>query len=204
MLASGWDVAKGGDYEREVCKDISLWWSGGENQDVFWRSQNSGGRATTRMKAGGTLLGQEGDIAAVDPSGRALLQVTAIELKRGYNESHPWNTVDKGNHLQQQGWEGMVEQAQAAGRNSGAYAWMLIHRRDNRKPCVYIPHYFYKALRACGAFPSMPRPFWDFAVEIRPPKKREGTWERVWGTTLENFFAGCQPNHIREIANEFG
>ena len=42
---------KGGAWEREFSKYLSLWITEGERDDVFWRSSQSGGRATQRAKS---------------------------------------------------------------------------------------------------------------------------------------------------------
>jgi len=76
--------SKGSSYEREISKRLSKWWTNGERDDVFWRSQQSGGRATQRAKKGKTTKNQEGDIQAMDPIGQPLIDKVSIELKCGY------------------------------------------------------------------------------------------------------------------------
>lgn len=68
---------KGSSFEREVCKQLSLWVTHGKNVDVFWRSAMSGGRAT--VKAG--LVRQAGDITAVAPEGHILTDHLYFECK---------------------------------------------------------------------------------------------------------------------------
>lgn len=73
---------KGAAYERMICKRLSLWVSGLERDDLFWRSSMSGGRATVYRKGGGTRVhAQAGDISAVDPQGADLLKLFTIEVK---------------------------------------------------------------------------------------------------------------------------
>ena len=43
-------AVKGGNFERNFCKNLSLWVSEGRYQDVFWRTRGSGGWST-RMKS---------------------------------------------------------------------------------------------------------------------------------------------------------
>ena len=69
--------AKGGKFEREVCRKLSLWVSGGARRDVFWRSAMSGGRATVQ----GWEVRQAGDVAAVAPEGHVLTDNFVIECK---------------------------------------------------------------------------------------------------------------------------
>jgi hypothetical protein len=73
---------KGSRFERLVCRQLSLWISGGRSEHLYWRSSQSGGRATTRAKKGDTTLHvQSGDIAAIDPEGHHFLDVFYVECK---------------------------------------------------------------------------------------------------------------------------
>lgn len=70
---------KGGEFERQVCKTLSLWVSDGKRKDLFWRSAMSGGRATIAGK--GELSRQCGDICAISPEGHKLTDPYYIECK---------------------------------------------------------------------------------------------------------------------------
>lgn len=74
--------AKGGSFERLVCKMLSLWITYGENPDVFWRSASSGGRSTFAVGRGGKAKEyHSSDIAPVDPVAYQLLKYFTIECK---------------------------------------------------------------------------------------------------------------------------
>ena len=75
-------MAKGSAFEREIAKLLSLWWSDCERDDIFWRTQTSGARATSRKRRGQDTFGQYGDIQACDPVGQPLLDCCIIEIKR--------------------------------------------------------------------------------------------------------------------------
>ena len=47
---------KGNNYEREMSRRLSLWLSENERDDLIWRTHNSGGRFTTRMKKNNSAL----------------------------------------------------------------------------------------------------------------------------------------------------
>ena len=70
-----------------MCSRLSLWASGLTRDDIYWRSATSGGRATfrTRQKrsqqALPELLNQTGDISAIDPLGKPLIDAFFIECK---------------------------------------------------------------------------------------------------------------------------
>lgn len=78
--AKGMGKRKGSAFEREICKRLSLWVSGGKKADLFWRSAMSGGRATVARKKGG-LVRQAGDITATAPEGHAFTDVWFVECK---------------------------------------------------------------------------------------------------------------------------
>jgi hypothetical protein len=72
---------KGGSFERKVCKQLSLWVSRGKDEDLFWRSAISGGRATQSLKRGKKLRRQAGDICATSAEGCGLTDVFYVECK---------------------------------------------------------------------------------------------------------------------------
>lgn len=72
---------KGGAWERQTCKQLSLWLSGRKSETLFWRSAMSGGRATVMNKAGRVNQSQQGDISAVEPAGAPLIDAFVIECK---------------------------------------------------------------------------------------------------------------------------
>tara|TARA_R100001143_G_C3356875_1_gene132981 strand:- start:2750 stop:3286 length:537 start_codon:yes stop_codon:yes gene_type:complete len=79
-MKKGGAYQKGVDFERQVCKRLSLWITKGTADDAFWRSAMSGGRATQspdpeRVKA------VSGDICAVRQEGFALCRDFFIECK---------------------------------------------------------------------------------------------------------------------------
>lgn len=129
---------KGSSYEREICKQLSLWWSGGKRDDIFWRSSQSGGRATQRAKSGKSTFGSYGDIAAVDPIGQSLLKLVTIELKRGRSHGCPNDLLDCKPSKKPKPFEQALQQAMDAGRRAGTN-WLLVCRRDGRISMVYFP-----------------------------------------------------------------
>jgi hypothetical protein len=82
---AGGGSGKGGEFEREFSKLFSDYLTGGARNDVFWRSSQSGGRATTRAKTGLKTAGSYGDITCLDASFAFITRVLCFELKRGYN-----------------------------------------------------------------------------------------------------------------------
>lgn len=127
-------MAKGSEFERSMAKEISLWWSEGAREDLFWRSAGSGGRATQRAKSGKSTANSAGDLMAMDAAGQTLLDVLTIELKRGYNSYTIQDLFDKTNL--RGGFCDFVAQAVNAASLAGTPHWAVIHKRDRRDPVV--------------------------------------------------------------------
>lgn len=140
MTKKGSGKSKGTTFERRVCVLLSKWWTQNDTEvreDIFWRSDTSGGRATTRQKKGKTTKGQYGDICASDPIGVPFLQLFTIELKKGYNADtiHSLLDVSKKSKHQYAEW---IQKAIKCQRDSGSKYWMLVHQRDRREPMVFM------------------------------------------------------------------
>jgi len=157
---------KGGEYERDICKQLGLWWTEGKRDDIFWRSSNSGGRATVRGRKGQTTQGQHGDVAATDPIGAPLLDLVAIEIKRGYSIETLHSLFDRAKNAGQQMYEAWIQQAVTAHQQSGSYSWIIITKRDGREPLVIMDALLVDALKEAIAA-ARPRPFVTCSTRIR-------------------------------------
>lgn len=126
-------AGKGSAYERSIAKQLSLWWSDGRADDLFWRSSQSGGRATTRAKSGKTTANACGDLCAQSKEGQDLLDLFTIEIKRGYNTYSISDVIEGGTT----GFNLFVKQAAKAASLAGTPYWLLIHKRDRRPALVF-------------------------------------------------------------------
>lgn len=192
-------MAKGGAYEREICKKLSLWWTGGQRDDVFWRSASSGGRATVRAKRGASTYGQYGDIQAVDPIGVPLMRAVTLELKRGYSKTSFADAIDRRDCIASQTWEQFVEQASSSAAGAKSFSWILIQRRDKREALAFMPKKLYLALRELNCFEQKPCPFVLMQVEIKDSKKK---WTRhnLAVMTLDDLLQHTNATHFESIA----
>ncbi len=77
-------MAKGGEFERNICKQLSLWWTENERDDIFWRTAGSGARHTTRQKKNISTENSAGDVCYIDQLGKPFIDYFLMELKRGY------------------------------------------------------------------------------------------------------------------------
>lgn len=128
---------KGSSFEREICKRLSLAWTDGERDDVFWRTSGSGARATCRFGRGKATANQYGDICATDPVGVPLTDCFVFELKCGYGR---WDLLDllDGRGPLPKFLEQATETARMAHENltgdatSQTFAAVVIAKRDRR------------------------------------------------------------------------
>lgn len=80
--------SKGSAFEREMCKRLSKWWTGGASSQVFWR--NSGFLA----RGPGCQAHQYGDVHAIDERGEGLASRVNVELKF-YRDLRVLDVIDK-------------------------------------------------------------------------------------------------------------
>lgn len=126
---------KGNTHERLVASQLSLWWSEGKQDDIFFRSASSGGRATQRAKKGQTTANAAGDLAAMTREGQDLLDFLTIEIKRGYNTISVADLYEKTSG----GFWDFIAQAKKAASIAGSPYWCVIHKRDRRDAVIVLP-----------------------------------------------------------------
>lgn len=154
-------MAKGGNFEREIAKVLSLWWSEGLRDDVFYRSHASGGRFTMRRKSGKDTALQGGDITASDPIGEPLVREWSIEIKTGYGKKTDsgisrWDTLDFLDSRQKEPvlkkmWDQCKRDAELTNRQP-----ILIFRRNGRSPCImFSQKYFYKLMESFNTYENI-------------------------------------------------
>ena len=186
---------KGGDFERGMAKVFSLWWSGGDDDDVFYRTEGSGGRATNRARFGKKTK-RCGDLGANDSDGQPFVKFVAVEFKKGYNKATFADILDRPDNLVPQPLELMIDQAYQAHVNSGSYYWMLIHQRDRREPLVYCSWGIVERLAEIGS--RLQRPGVFARVKIKVGKEE---WRKldVGVMQLRHFLGGVDPEDIRTL-----
>jgi hypothetical protein len=126
---------KGSAFERTISKQLSLWWTEGERDDVFWRSTQSGGRATQRAKSGKTTASSYGDIAPLDSIGKPFTDYFCIELKRGYSsDTEVLGIIDsrKNNHKLFEFYFQCERDKELGGMKES----LVIFKRDRRTACI--------------------------------------------------------------------
>lgn len=135
-------MAKGGDWERDICKFLSKWVQGTEKPYIFWRSGGSGGVFTTSEgKAGDQFAG---DIYAVKPEGEFFCKKFSVECKNGYpnvsfDKHFKYNKSDEFREF----WVQTVEDAKKAKKHP-----MLIYKKKGfSTPWVCITTEVYEMIK---------------------------------------------------------
>lgn len=180
--------SKGSQFERAICKKLSLWWSDGETDDIFWRSQTSGGRATLRRKKGKTTYGSYGDIAAVDPRGTPLIKLWTIELKRGKSHGSPWEMLECRGDCKK--FEKTIQQTYRSHQDAKSLGWMLICQKDYHNTMVYVD---WATMR------NFSSSFINGYVRYSIPFRIDGEYMRLRfvGVLLEDFLKRVTPDQIK-------
>lgn len=130
---------KGGQFERDIARTLSLWWTNGERDNVFWRSSMSGGRATVRARKGQNTNYLAGDLTATDPIGAPLIESTVVELKRGYKRWCILDLVDS-KKPSSSVLASFLDQVEEELKQAKVKSFLLICKRDGREPIVLFPY----------------------------------------------------------------
>jgi hypothetical protein len=134
--------SKGSAFEREISKRLSLWYTqnGEVSPDIFYRTSNSGGRATVNKRF---MKGQHGDITAINPIGNALIDKVTIELKRGYKGCDMMSILDRPERNKPSIFEQFLDQAMRQRDDAKTPYFWLITKRDGRDILITVPTMFY-------------------------------------------------------------
>lgn len=133
-------MAKGPQFERDLSRKLSLWWTDNDRDDVFWRTSSSGARATSRAKSGKKTAYEGGDIRHLDPIGEPLIKCFLLELKRGYNsETDLLDLLNpKKKSLLMEWWTKAEMEKRRDDRRNHA----LILHRDRKNTLIFLEHDF--------------------------------------------------------------
>lgn len=197
---------KGASFERELAGILSDWWIGKKNsgETLFWRTSNSGGRATVRGKKGKGTRGHCGDIGATDSTGEPLMKLVTLEIKRGYSKYTIFDLVDKSSKAALQEWESWYQQVTEAQQRSGSFSWMIISRRDQRNSIVFFPKNLMSQFREEKLLDyGLPVPFGYLLIY---PRTKVGNRtigckgkEQIYFMRLEHFLERVTPAAILKI-----
>lgn len=136
--------SKGASFEREFCRQLSLWYSSGESKDEFWRTPNSGGKATVsitlnkrtqKIPVEPTYFKEAGDIRSVTQDSAPFCDEITVELKRGYNTSNILFDLlkNKGTTLK------FLNQAKEQAQRNKTPGYWLVFKQDRKPALIMMP-----------------------------------------------------------------
>ncbi len=187
-------MAKGGNFEREISKALSKWWTDGERDDVFWRTAGSGGMATNRQKRSKNAFGQYGDIQATDPIGQPLMDCLTIECKAGYSNWNILEVLDKAERHRPKKFEEFVEQAKSDSIAADVPYWILITKRNAKVECIFMPRKLYKDIHSVHGSPTFKYTPLALSIGLYP--------DVIMGIRLSTFFNWVEPDFFLYLSEE--
>ena len=148
---------KGSQFERDISRTLSLWWSDGKNDALCWRVLGSGGRSTIRAKFNKETAGGYGDLTFTDVVMKPFFDLFLCELKRGYTKDiDPLAIIDgkgKKNFLLN-----VYNKAKMECDFAKRYFPLIIFERNRHKPCVMVDvKFFHYVSLFAGSIPSILR-----------------------------------------------
>ena len=170
-MKPGMGKQKGAKFERDVCKQLSLWLSDGKQDDLLWRSSMSGGRATLGIKLGNYHRKQQaGDISPISVLGSHLLERFYIECKF-YRDLQLANLiVDKPSKLVT-----FFEETKEQAAKYKKQPWLIA--KQNRMPVLLVTQYMFTG------------EIW-FQAPVNIFKEKIGIW------LLDEFLAKVEPHAL--------
>jgi hypothetical protein len=194
-MKKGGGSNKGSQFEREICRTLSNWWTEDKDDSLFWRTHSSGARATTLHKKGKKLRGQVGDICAIDGRGKKFIQAFTVSIKRGYKSVSMQDILDKLETAKEPELSKWIKECSEQSIQADSIGWLLIVRRNRKKTLVFLPGYmkskltseYKKRLEVCK-----PR----VAIVARIGEKRIMS---IYCTTLDSFLKALDRKAIRTM-----
>lgn len=125
---------KGNSFERQIAKQLSLFLSKGERDDLVWRNTSSGARFTNRFKKGMQTENQSGDISYTHELSIPFFTKFNVECK-AYQDIKLWSIIEQTsksddlfNFLKQ-----TIRDAEASNKSP-----ILIAKQNNKKVLIFI------------------------------------------------------------------
>jgi len=181
---------KGSSFERDICRDLSLWWTAGRNKNVFWRTSQSGGRATTHAKNGAFLKNSFGDIGYIDDVGKPFIDSFLLELKRGYPNINALDFVDnesKKKILLKEWWYKAECEREKAEKLKSA----IIFKKDRKDTCLILETEMVGDIETwCDIYPH------NMIILDYNDDRFEDNWIRLSVIKLTDFFNWCSSDNV--------
>ncbi len=183
---------KGSAFEREIAKQFSLWWTKNKQDDVFYRSHASGGRATRRTATGKKTQGQYGDICATDSRGEPLMRFLSIECKKGYKEWNVLDIVDRAVGVTDLPLQQFISQSERQSEEAGVPWFLLVFQRPRRKKMVCLPRSLFLTIEKKMGMLKAPSSYCVFG------EKQDEDYKTYILLPLVDFLDWCSPSFFKK------
>jgi len=176
-------MGKGGDFERDISKDLTVWLTGKKKPYKFWRMPGSGGLATIHEEC----VDLSGDIRSLDEDGRFLTDIFSIECKNGYPSTSFWQHFKniKTFHIKSF-WIQCCNDAEKSGKHP-----MLIYRKKGKNPIVGIDLVTFSEIDNLVGISELSSVCLNWSEELKS----------VIFFDYKDFFEMVKPDDIKEIFN---
>lgn len=125
-------MAKGGDFERDTAKFLTLWLTGKKKPYKYWRMDASGSLATIHEENEDLA----GDIKSLARDADFLTDIFVIECKTGYPKTSFWQHWSSANFQIKEFWNKLVKVETPKEKYP-----MLIYRKKGRRRLVGISEF---------------------------------------------------------------
>lgn len=144
---------KGLIHEWKICKSLSLWYTKGKRDDIFYPTSSSGARATKRMKDNISTANSCGDVGALDHIGFSIIEQYIFELKSGYSKGPPSQQIQIVELLDNRNkklpiliqW---IKKLKKEAKKHNRKHPVLIFRRDRKDSCIVFFDYTWEMIRS--------------------------------------------------------
>ena len=163
-----------------MCVSLSIWASGGAQEDYYWRSAMSGGRATLQSRKGRTAqaVHHAGDMVCTNAEGAFLLDLFQIEFK-SYADFFFERLAHGKDGRMEALWSPLIRQSAVFNKLP-----LLIGKQDGQTDHVMVTKASLDLLHRCTAEPlpvTAHFPLWDcyvfkyraFLLQVLPSRMRE-------------------------------
>ena len=134
-MRKGGSPAKGSAWERAVAKELSLWLTNNERDDIFARNATSGAAFTIASKRGKSTSRMPGDLMAAHPLAFEFLNKISVECKHMASlalENYLFDFSGRSPMTK------IVKLAEEQAKSVGL-AYMIIAKQNRRDPLILVP-----------------------------------------------------------------
>ena len=135
---------KGNNYEREISRKLSIWFSEEKYDDVFWRTSGSGSRSTVNLKNNKITHNEAGDLSYKRIEGKNFIDFFLVECKVGYSPTIL--DVVNGKSPSKNKLVNWFNKAYRECTDNNRIEPLVIFKGDRKRDCVVIRGSFYNQL----------------------------------------------------------